>query len=154
MKKVYLIGIIFMAFGANAQQMVVPSSFDENRMIVKVMDKDGNFVPVDENTLTDSPEKQIEKSASSQKNKTEKFEKSNNKKKFKRKQKTYSIQRSTFTPETYDNLPAAPSTFRQETMSGAQKDLLKEMTFFEECTGNDPNCREYEVDDKGEVIFQ
>ena len=46
------------------------------------------------------------------------------------------------------------SSFNQGTMQKAQKDLIKEMNILVECAEDDPNCREYDVDSKGEVLIK
>ncbi len=170
MKKYYLIGLMFVAFIVNAQEMIVPSSFDENKMIVKRMDEDGNFVPVNEDTIsenqseTEKPQQMFRvKKTRLPKKPTLKIkeipeegqvneQKEPRKKRFKKIEKDYSVPKSTFDSDVYD--ADLPSTFSTETMESAQRDLQEEMYSFEECGPNDKGCQEYETDSKGNVILR
>ncbi|MGN1091125.1 MAG: hypothetical protein ACI4RJ_01350 [Alphaproteobacteria bacterium] len=163
MKKIYLICFILTAFVANAQQMIVPSSFDENKMIVKQMDENGNFVPVDENTLTDNPVVQtsvsndkhtLQKTQNKEQEKTDIKQKTKEapKRKFKRIEKDYSMPKSTFGGNVYDT--QLPSTFSNETMERAQNALEEERYSFQECAPDDKDCQEYDIDSKGNIILK
>ena len=70
-------------------------------------------------------------------------------------QKDYGIPKTTFGKEAFQKIevPQNP-TFRMQTMTKALQDFKKESIRFEECDSNDPDCKMYEVDEEGQVIFK
>jgi len=167
MKKVWVVVVFFISFMAVAQEeILMPSSFDENKMIVKRKDENGNFVPVDELAPPVSHVKNKQKSAPQAEPIL------NNKrptKKFKMKKKTREIPASTIQVDRSTDI--MPSSFSQstfymtvdksvsrtlstQTMERARQELEKENTVYEECNSNDPNCKEYELDEQGRVIVK
>ncbi len=69
--------------------------------------------------------------------------------------KDYSLPKSTFSAASIQNLDVSETTtFKASTMSDAVRDFQRESMTFEECSPDDPNCKMYEVDEAGEVIFK
>lgn len=162
MKKTFFLFCLCLSGATVAQETIVlPSTFDENQMIVKKIDKDGYFMPVNQIDLSNEGQLQEE---NIQKPTTEdvgqiiqevepqqvKPKKVRRLRAVKRK---YGIQKTTFGADTLGKIesPKKP-TFKMPTMTKAFEDLKKESVYFEDCNVDDPNCVTYEVDEKGQVI--
>lgn len=68
-------------------------------------------------------------------------------------EKDYSMPKSTFSSSTLSNIGDAPSSFSNSSMAETIKRFKKESTRFEECQEGEEGCRQYDVDDKGDVIW-
>lgn len=68
-------------------------------------------------------------------------------------EKDYSMPKSTFSSSTLSNIADAPSSFSNSSMAETIKRFKKESTRFEECQEGEKGCRQYDVDDKGDVIW-
>ena len=178
MKKILFLFCMCISGVAVAQETIVlPSSFDENQMIVKEMDEEGNFIPVnqvegvvdDSQQTTQQQSDQIEKDNSEEeenrrriapkekvlpKNISEDPQKLKRVRKMKAIKRDYGIQKTTFGADTYEKVetPKKP-TFKMPTMTKAFDDFRRESVHYEDCSSDDPDCRMYEVDEKGQVIF-
>ena len=70
-------------------------------------------------------------------------------------EKDYSIPKTTFGNSTLQKVKVPVNgTFQTSTMAKAIEDFRKESISFEDCNSDDPNCKIYEVDEKGQVIFK
>ena len=165
MKKILCLMCLFLPFGAWAQSFLLPSSFDENQIIEKVQDADGNFVPVDQ-VVENKPASQAQTAQNPAASIIEGEQKKPNApqtkpahrtRQLRAVQKDYGLPKSTFDAQTLEQIdqPSNNATFQTQTMSQAVRDFKRESTSYEECSStDDPNCRTYEVDENGEVIIQ
>ena len=200
MKKISFFICLFFAGVALAQESIVlPSSFDENQMIVKKMDSNGNYIPIEQpdfvqgKTLPENtppsvkernhrPQGQVGQMKFDNQSKqrpvgklplkTQKELKNSNVqeqtiptvesstprkrlRKFRAVEKDYSIPKTTFGNETLQKIEVPEqTTFQMPTMEKAVRDFRRESISFEECDTEDPNCKVYELDEAGRVIFK
>ena len=227
MRKILFLFCLLFASAAVAQETIVlPSTFDETQMIVKKVDMNGNYIPLNQVAdVSDNPKEQVakipvdsqrkqvvENIQVSEENVPQKrggrlkfndpqmqnnaenavvrnseefdqtvkkaeqegrvmvlkkhpvlFEEEKEQKPVEQKrvrklraiQKDYSIPKTTFGKEAFKGIEISKnSTFQTPTMTDALKDLRKESIRFEECNSNDPDCKMYEVDEEGQVIFK
>ncbi|MBP5535035.1 MAG: hypothetical protein J6Y03_06000 [Alphaproteobacteria bacterium] len=222
MKKVFFLFCLFLGNVVVAQETItLPSTFDENQMIVKKIDANGNYIPLNQVQLTENiqqvqqpvqnvqtsgnlpetpqpeaPQKkggrlkfndpQMQENAekavirdsneikeamqkAEQEGKVMTLRKSvlleeetqsrpverKRVRKFRVTERDYSIPRTTFGNDTLKKVELPQNlTFQTQTMTDALKDFKRESLRFEECDSEDPNCRMYEVDEEGKVIFK
>lgn len=179
MKKILFLFALFLSVPVVAQETIsLPSTFDENQMIVKKKDENGNFVPVNQIKIDledmstfKTKEENLQgvklkiKESVQDAEKTEQAELPNENtlqplteqkrvRKFRAREKDYGLPKTTFGDEALQEATTFSGvTFDTSTMKETVKEFKRESTFFEECDSDDPECKTYEVDEEGQVVF-
>lgn len=187
MKKILFLFALFLSVPVVAQETIsLPSTFDENQMIVKRKDANGNFVPVnqikidlDNQPALKAEEKNLQgvklKIKESVQNSEKKIPAQVNEqaeqklpnentlqppteqkrvRRLRAREKDYGMPKTTFGSSALQEAEMFSGvTFDTSTMEETVKEFKRESTFFEECDSDDPECKTYELDEEGQVIF-
>ena len=153
MKKYLLIlGGVLCALSAYAQEVItLPSSFDEHKIITKRRDEQGRYQPIYDDA--DPSTAEVVKEDPPAQEHAEPPAPPRRIKRYRAVEKDYSMPKSTFSSSGFSNMNDAPSSFSNSSMSETIKRFKKESTRFEECQEGEEGCRQYDVDDKGNVIW-